>query len=224
MNIVAFIPARAGSKGIYNKNIVDFHGSPLIKHTIDVCKKSRYIQEVFVSSDSEEILDLAEQYGAKRIKRPTHLSTDSSPTEDAIEHFLCSIEDPDLVVFLQATSPLREVKDIDNLVERVIVDKLDSAFTACPLEDFFIWNVGEKLESMNYDYRNRRRRQDISGQVVENGSAYCFKSDKFKEHGNRLCGKIGFSLMDAWKMFEVDSREDLEICKLLYKLKGLGDE
>jgi len=224
MDITAFIPARGGSKGIHKKNIVDFHGYPLLKHTIDVCKKSKFINKIYVSSDDLEILNLARGYGVNTIKRPPEISQDDSPTEEAIGHFLKFIEKVDLIVFLQVTSPLRDSMDVDNLIEKVITDKLDSAFTACPLEDFFIWSLKPTLKSLNYDYINRQRRQDISDQIVENGSIYCFKPEKFKKFNNRLCGKIGFSLMDSWKMFEIDTEEDLEICKFLYNLKGLNCE
>lgn len=224
MKVVAFIPARGGSKGIYKKNIVDFHGKPLMKNTIDVCKKSRFIEEIYVSSDDQEILDLARGYGVKTIERPSELSQDTSSTEAAIGHFMESVGNVDLVVLLQITSPLREVKDVDNLIGKVLTDELDSAFTASPLTDFFVWDTGAPIRSLNYDYKNRKRRQDISAQVVENGSAYCFRAEKFKEFNNRLCGKIGFSLMDSWKMFEIDTEEDLEICKFLYNLKGLSRE
>jgi N-acylneuraminate cytidylyltransferase len=224
MNIVAFIPARGGSKGIHKKNIVDFHGSPLLKYTINVCKKSKYINRIYVSSDDLEILNLAKEYGANIIERPPEISHDQSPTEDAIKHFIDSIDEVDLIVFLQATSPLREVNDINGLIEEVIKNDLDSAFTACPLEDFFIWQTEPKLHSINYDYRNRKRRQDINDQVVENGSIYCFKTEMFKKNNNRLGGKIGYYLMDKWKIHEIDTEEDVELCKFLYKSKGLNNE
>ena len=224
MKVVAFIPARGGSKGIYKKNVVDFHGNPLIEKTINVCKESVLIDEIYVSSDDREILDVADKCGAKTIKRPSELSQDTSSTEEAINHFIESVDGIDLIVMLQVTSPLREVSDIDALIEKVIKDDLDSAFTASPLSDFFIWSMKSPPESLNYDHNNRQRRQDVTPQIVENGSAYCFRAEKFKESNNRLFGKIGFSLMDSWKMFEIDNEEDLEICKFLYNLKGLNRE
>ena len=224
MNIVAFIPARGGSKGIHKKNIVDFHGSPLLKYTINVCKKSKYINKTYVSSDDPEILNLASKYGANAIERPPEISHDKSPTEEAIKHFIDSIGEVNLIVFLQVTSPLREVRDVDGLIEEVIKNDLDSAFTACSLEDFFIWQTEPNLSSINYDYKNRRRRQNISDQIVENGSVYVFKPSVISEHNNRLGGKMGYYLMDNWKVYEIDTEEDLEICKFLYELKGLNCE
>ena len=77
-NIVAIIPARGGSKGILNKNIIDFCGKPLIAWTIEQCLYSKYISDVWVTSDSQEILDISERYGAKTIKRPDSISGDSA--------------------------------------------------------------------------------------------------------------------------------------------------
>ena len=83
-----------------------------------------------------------------------------------------------------------------------------------------IWKTnGENLESVNYDYKNRKRRQDSEKQFVENGSIYVFKKEGFITHNNRLFGKIGLSLMESWKMFEIDSYEDLDLCEIIFENK-----
>ena len=83
-----------------------------------------------------------------------------------------------------------------------------------------IWKLdGEDLKSVNYDYKNRKRRQDSEKQYVENGSIYVFKKDGFMVNNNRLFGKIGLSLMESWKMFEIDSFEDLELCEIIFENK-----
>jgi CMP-N,N'-diacetyllegionaminic acid synthase len=225
MKIACIIPARGGSKGIPNKNIIDFCGKPLIAHSILQCKNSKYIQEVFVSSDSEEILEIAKNFGAKKINRPENISLDNSPSEECLTHAIMEIQKEkkyDYIVFLQATSPIREPKDIDNTIEKLISDNLDSVFSSCELEDFLIWKKNKKnLESLNYDYKNRKRRQDSEKQYVENGSIYSFKVDGFLKNNNRLFGKIGNSLMENWKMFEIDTIEDLELCSYIFKKKIL---
>jgi len=71
------------------------------------------------------------------------------------------------------------------------------------------------LESINYDYLNRQRRQDIKEKIVENGSFYIFKPEIIQKYNNRLGGKIGYSKMDFWKMFEIDTLEDVRICQAL---------
>ena len=83
-----------------------------------------------------------------------------------------------------------------------------------------MWSIsGKEKRSLTYDYKNRLRRQEINNLVLENGSFYIFCRDKFLKSKNRLFGKIGHFLMDRWKMYEIDSQEDLELCKFLYERK-----
>lgn len=221
--VVAIIPARGGSKGIPGKNIINFSGHPLLSWTIGQVKNSKFINEVYVSSDSDEILSVAKGYGAKAIKRPAEISDDMATSESCLLHFLEQVDDVDIILFLQATSPLRETKDIDNAINKFIEGDYDSMFSATELEDFFIWTVdNDEVESYNYDYKNRKRRQDISGQIVENGSFYLFKPEVLYNFSNRLGGKIGFSLMEGWKIHEIDNKEDLMLCEYIFKQKGLN--
>lgn len=221
MKVLCIIPARGGSKGIPKKNIINFVGQPLISHSITQSLKSKYITDVVVSSDSDEILKISETYGVIALKRPDEISTDTSSSESALIHTIETLNgNYDYVVFLQATSPLRTTEDIDNCIETLINNNLDSVFSASILEDMLIWKLSnETLESVNYDYKNRKRRQDSEIQYVENGSIYVFKKEGFIKNKNRLFGKIGLSLMDSWKMFEIDSLEDLELCELIFKNK-----
>mgnify|MGYP003627102143 FL=1 len=220
MKIITIIPARGGSKGIPRKNIIAFSGKPLLKYSVESSRNSKYISETYVTSDDQEILDLAEKLGAIPVKRPPDISGDDSTSESALKHVLSGLKDlPDVVCFLQATSPLRTTSDINSAIEKFTSDKLDSLFSACPIEDFFIWhhNSSGKLSSINYDFKNRKRRQDISSQIVENGSIYLFKPNILTKHNNRLGGTIGYSLMDPWKIYEIDSYDDLEMCEFLFE-------
>jgi len=223
-NIVAIILGRGGSKGIPGKNIIDFCGKPLITWTIEQCLSSKHINDVWVSSDSQEILDIAKKYGAKTIQRPDDLSGDFASSESAWLHAIDYIKQEhhiDLVFAAQATSPLRETKDIDNAIELFQTERYDSMFSSSIVEDLFFWqkNKNNELQSVNYDYLNRQRRQNIQEQIIENGSFYIFKPEIIKEYSNRFGGKIGNSRMEFWKMFEIDNLEDLIICNVL--MKGL---
>jgi len=222
MKIVAIIPARGGSKGIPKKNITPFSGYPLLVWTIRQAKESPHISDVYVSSDDNEILRISEKHGAKTITRPSDISDDFATSESSLVHAIQNMNKPDAVIFLQATSPLREVEDINGAIEKFKKEKMDSLFSASPMEDFFIWSVKENdITSYNYDYENRKRRQDISEQVVENGSFYIFLPHVLQEKNNRLGGKIGYYLMDKWKMHEIDSLDDLALCEFLFAKKGL---
>jgi N-acylneuraminate cytidylyltransferase len=221
MNIHSIIPARGGSKGIHNKNIIDFCGKPLIAWTIEQCLSSKYVSNVWVTSNSQEILDVAEKYGAKTIRRPDDISGDLASSELAWIHAIEVIQkdmEIDLVLAPQVTSPLREVKDIDSAIELFQKEKYDSMFSASVAEDLFFWeesNTG--IDSVNYDYKNRKRRQDFKEQIIENGSFYLFKPEVIINNNNRLGGKIGFSKMEFWKMFEIDNAEDMRMCSALMK-------
>ena len=221
MKIACLIPARGGSKGIPKKNIIDFNGKPLIAYSIEQAKMSKYIDKVFVTSDCNEILDVAKSYGAFPILRPDELSTDFCSSESALIDAITHIgSDYDIFVFLQATSPLRTTEDINHCVEELLFKSLDSLFSSCVLDDFLVWGFNEgELQSLNYDYNNRKRRQDHKPQYVENGSIYVFKKDSILGSNNRLSGKIGMCIMESWKMFEIDNLEDLDICKIIYKNK-----
>lgn len=226
-NIIAIIPARGGSKGIPKKNIVNFCGNPLIVWTIKQAKKSKYIDEIYISTDDKDIASVSEKHEAKIIWRPKEISGDFSSSEEALKQAVNEIykKDPkaiDYIVFLQTTSPLRETKDIDNAVDKIISERADSLFSGAEIGDFYIWGKkGEKLGSLNYDYKNRKRRQEFGKQFVENGSIYIFKPEVLFEYNNRLAGKISISEMEFWKSFEIDDFENLKFCEELFKIKGL---
>lgn len=223
MTTVAVIPARGGSKGIPGKNLIPFCGKPLMVWSIEQALDANGIDSVWVSSDSDEILDVAEQSGARGIKRPKSISGDMASSESAWLHALDELEarglSVDAMVGVQATSPVRVAEDIERGIQVFFESDCDSLFSAAPLGDFLIWQkaAGDGLRSMNYDYHNRSRRQDFSEQYVENGSFYIFTPQLIRRDGNRLGGKIGMSTMEFWKSFEIDEPEDVAFCALLMK-------
>jgi CMP-N,N'-diacetyllegionaminic acid synthase len=228
-DIVAIIPARGGSKGISNKNIIDFCGKPLIAWTIEQCLSSKYISDVWVTSDSHEILDIAGRYGAKTINRPESISGDSASSEEAWIHAIDIIQEYgniDLVFAPQVTSPLRETKDINGAIEQMINSDSDSLLSTVEIEDFFIWRQGLKSEpeSVNYDYMNRKPRQEIEKKYLENGSFYIFKPKILKDNNNRLGGKVLLYKMEKYKIFQIDNNEDIELSAVIMKGFGLDAE
>jgi len=223
MKFVAIILARGGSKGIPKKNIREFCGKPLIKWTIEQALKVPSLDSVWVSSDDSEILSVAEESGAQVINRPEHLCGDSVTSESGWLHAVQEIESKgisvEVVVGLQATSPLRESKDIESAINTFISGQFDSLFSASVTRDIFIWCCDEQgmLKSITYDYKYRKRRQEIREHYVENGSFYIFRKEILEKYNNRLGGKIGVGKMDFWKLFELDSIEDWAICEALMK-------
>jgi len=221
MKIHSIILARGGSKGIPKKNIMDFCGKPLIAWTITQCQKSDHVSDVWVSSDNDEILGVAKDFGAKIIKRPGEFSHDEATSESAwlhsIDHLTTKGVQVDAVLAPQVTSPLRETSDIDSAISKFIEEGCDSMFSASMADDLFFWEEGnnELIHSVNYDYKNRQRRQDSRRQIIENGSFYLFKPEVIQKESNRFGGKIGYSKMEFWKMFEIDDLDDAKMCSAL---------
>jgi CMP-N,N'-diacetyllegionaminic acid synthase len=215
---VAIIPARGGSKGIPRKNLVNVCGKPLIAWSILQARRTRYIDSVWVSSDDDEILAVAESFGARPIRRPTEISGDQATSESAWLHAVDTIEglgvSVGLVVAMQATSPIRESSDLDGGLQMLREQGFDTLLSVAEVEDFFIWRITEDggSESVNYDYRKRLRRQQIEKRFLENGSFYVFRPEQLRNENNRLGGRIGLFVMARHKMFQIDNPEDIELC------------
>jgi N-acylneuraminate cytidylyltransferase len=223
--VVAIIPARAGSKGILGKNLASVCGRPLLAWSIKQALKAKSVSSVWVSSDGDDILSVAQEYGATAIKRPFELSGDTSSSElawlHALEHIRYSGIHVDLIVGMQATSPIREPNDLDQSIEQFRHEALDSLLTVTPVEDFFNWRMGPNgPESINYNFRDRKPRQNIEKRYLENGSFYVFKPDVLKIDYNRLGGKIGMHVMARHKMFQIDNPEDVFLCEAI--MRGYG--
>lgn len=221
VNIVAIIIARGGSKGIPNKNIMNFCGKPLIAWTIDACLKGG-VTSVWVSSDSDKILEISKTFGANLIKRPKQFAEDTSSSEEAWSHAIDYLEikmrnSLDWVIAPQVTSPLTESKDIAMGISKVKSQKFDSYFSCSPVSDVLLWETDKSdcLSSLNYNWKDRKRRQDSKKQYIENGAFYIFKPEVLKENKNRFGNNIGLVEMDSWKIFEIDDFVDIEICKIL---------
>lgn len=221
MEILALIPARGGSKGIPRKNVRIVGGLPLLAHSIGAARETAGISRVFVSTDDAEIARIARDYGAEVIMRPPEISGDAASSESALLHALGHLRKeqgyaPDLVVFLQPTSPLRRANDVQNAIETLIREGADSLFSAC-VQQGFVWRrQGRDVVSLTYDFRARPRRQDAPEDLVENGSIYVFKPWVLEELGNRLGGRIAVYPMDLYDSFQIDEPADLDVIEALF--------
>ena len=218
-NIIAIIPARGGSKGIPNKNIIDCMGKPLIAHSIEYAKESDLVTSIYVSTDDAKIAEVAKQYGAEIIDRPDSISGDTATTESAIEHVLNNIPKPDIVILLQATSPLRPKGSLNKSIKKMTSEKYDSLLSLSPTHRFS-WKINGDEAIPKYDFKNRPRRQDIpeSEQAyIENGSIYIFTYENFIKHNNRLGGKIGYVVFEEEFSFEIDTPTDLIVIDSIAK-------
>lgn len=217
-NVLAIIPARGGSKGIPRKNIFPLGGKPLLAWTIEAASKSKLINRVIVSSDDEEILQVASKFGADLIKRPKNIAGDKSPFNLLIFQALDYLKKkdryiPDVLVYLQPTTPLRESKDIDQAlsllkgdVKSVIsVFEVDNKF----LKSFIVNEKGFIKGACNnrFPFMNR---QDLPKIFMPNGAIYAIKRESFLKTGKLFSNKTIPFVMDDKKSLDIDSIDDLK--------------
>jgi YrbI family 3-deoxy-D-manno-octulosonate 8-phosphate phosphatase len=217
---VAIIPARGGSKGIPRKNLRCVAGRPLLSYTIEQAHLATQVSRIIVSTDDPEIAAVAQAWKAEVVWRPVEISGEDNTSESALLHVLDHLQDtqaydPELIVFLQATSPLRRPNDIDNAINTFTNENADSLFSACAVQGFVWRQEREMVSSLSYDFRHRQRRQDAPQDLIENGSIYVFKPWVLREFNNRLGGKIAVYRMDIPSSFQVDEPEDLEVVEML---------
>lgn len=222
-NVIAVIPARGGSKALPRKNVLPVAGKPLIVWNVEAALAAQSVSRVVVSTDDAEIAAIARQAGAEVIDRPVELAGDAASSESALLHALevlrqCDGGEPDLLVFLQCTSPLTTAEDIDQAVKRLLDEQADACFTAKEFH-YFIWkqNPDGSAEGINHDKRVRPRRQDREPQYEENGAVYVMKAGGFIKARHRFFGKTVFSLMPAERCFEIDEAVDLKIAEMLLR-------
>jgi len=221
-NIIAIIPARGGSKGIPHKNVCLLAGKPLITYTIESAQKSKYISNVFVSTEDPEIMQVAKRSGAEIIERPTELAADNSPTIDTVIHALEYLETKkvtfDIVVLLQATSPLRNETDIDNAIDIFIRNKCDSVISVCENEHPPYWCYKIKNHYLNPIFdenHSQKRRQDLPVTYRPNGAIYIAKHYTIREKKDFMGSKSIPYVMNIEKSLDIDTEFDLLLAGLL---------
>jgi len=207
--VVSVILARGGSKGIYRKNVVDVNGKPLLYYTIKASLESE-VDETWVSTDDDEVAQIAAQNGAKVLKRPSELSADTSTSESALIHFANSVEF-EQVVFIQPTSPLLKARYINEGLS--MMSEYDSVFSAYIQHWIPKWTKTLPSEPIGWDPHKRPRRQDAPETYIENGSFYITTKKHLIDSGLRFSGKIGVVEMPLGESYQIDTYNDLEFIK-----------
>lgn len=221
MECLAIIPARGGSKGIPRKNILPLLGKPLIAYNIEQARMARLVNRLVVSTDDAEIAAISQQYGAEVIWRPAEISGDTASSESALLHALAHLQQakgyqPDLLVFLQCTSPLTLAKDIDGTIQALLEANADSALAAIPFH-YFVWkiNSGGDAVGINHDKSVRPLRQEREPQFLETGAVYVMRVQGFLEAGHRFFGKTALYEMPVERRLEIDDPVDFQIAETL---------
>jgi CMP-N-acetylneuraminic acid synthetase len=191
MKVVALIPARAGSKGVKNKNLQKIAGLPLISISINLAKTSTHIESIFVSSDSEEILKISGDSGAIPLRRPKEISGDSSTANDVVHHFLNSdpkFENQDLIiVYLQPTSPFTSPSTLSRCIELYLEKHVPIVsmknISEHPNKMLTQDNFG-RVSNYILESDPTLNRQELQELLIPTGGIYIFSSKDFIENGN----------------------------------------
>jgi YrbI family 3-deoxy-D-manno-octulosonate 8-phosphate phosphatase len=215
MSIIAFIPARGGSKSIPEKNIKPFCGKPLIFWNLSALQQSN-IDEIIVATDSLKIKEIVHSFNFSKVKvyeRSAKNSQDTSSTESVILEYINSanLSGEDTFMLVQATSPFTQTEHFNAGLD--LFDKHDSVLSCCQSKRFS-WKNGKAL---NYDIYNRPRRQDFQGTLIENGAFYISSVAAIKETKNRISGEIGIYQMPEYTYTEIDESEDWIVGESLMK-------
>ncbi|MED4552331.1 acylneuraminate cytidylyltransferase family protein [Lysinibacillus capsici] len=217
--ILAVIPARGGSKGMPRKNIREIGGKPLLAWTIEEAKKSKYIERIILSSEDDEIINIAKEYGCDvPFVRPKELATDDATSVDSILHAINECKGYDYVVLLQPTSPLRTVEDIDGCIELVLKEKTDFSVTVTVPENSPYWmytlengNLKALIQQDNF----ATRRQDLPKAYALNGAVYVANVKALCEQKTFLTETTKAYIMPHSRSFDIDTEIDFKICEYL---------
>jgi YrbI family 3-deoxy-D-manno-octulosonate 8-phosphate phosphatase len=223
----AVIPARGGSKGIVGKNLRVVAGKPLIAHSILAARAAERVDKVLVSTDDPAIAEASQRYGAEVVWRPSELASDTASSESALLHALDSLsaqagDDPELLAFLQCTSPLTLAEDIDGTIAKLLADQADSALAVARFH-YFTWrDSAAGALAVNHDKSVRPRRQDRSAEFLETGAVYVMRVPGFRQARHRFFGKTVLYEMPAERVCEIDEPLDLELAELRLRQRAQG--
>lgn len=228
LNIIAVIPARGGSVGVPLKNIRELCGKPLIYYVIIAALASKYLRRVIVSTDHEEITRFSRECGAEvPFRRPADISEDV-PTEFVIQHAVKFIEKEegkkiDIVVTLQATTPLLNNKDIDATIEKVVKENLDSVITVKEVEEYPWWMVKMNDKGLIEPFFGQDLldeitvRQTLEKLYIPNGGVYATKRDVVMKENRTIGKKCGAIVMPLERSVDIDTELDFKIIETIMR-------
>ncbi len=224
--VIAIIPARAGSKGVLNKNIKSLNGKPLISYTIEEAKKSKFIDKLIVSTDSKEIADISLSQGASvPFIRPSELSTDSSLTFDVIKHTMNFLKDKDehydIIVLLQPTTPFRKVESID---KAILTLKKSNKYTSVVSVIDVEGNHPLRMKKIEGDYlinyieqgfENMNPRNELPKVYIRSGAIYAILTKNFYEEQSLVSNLCSPIILDKIETINIDSPLDFKFCEFI---------
>lgn len=214
--ILAIIPARGGSKGIYKKNIIKVCEIPLIAYTIKAALESSVFAKVLVSSDDEEIKEVSLRFSTEVLDRPQELAQDNSSSLDVIEHALKSVEAESYTHFalLQPTSPLRDSTHIKEAFKEYFIKDAESLVSVCeakiPPQKMLVEVNGEILPLTKWEDLVQNR-QNLPKAYHPNGAIYISKVESFLKTKSLFNKPLSLYIMDEKSSLDIDNKSDLEL-------------
>lgn len=227
--IAALITARGGSKGIPKKNIINLCGKPLIHWTVNASLKSKFVDETFLSTDNDEIINSVKKFKVTvPYKRPAKLSSDKATSTDVILHFIDWLNtnrknEFDTLLLLQPTSPFRKSEHIDGAIKKFLSDK-NALSSISVTENAKSPYLSRKINSKGYlenlfDVKSEKRRQDIPITYYINGAIYLISIKDFLKYKTFQTNKTLNYVMPYYSSIDIDEPMDLKMAEFYYKQK-----
>lgn len=216
---MAFIPVRGGSKSIPLKNIKLINGKPLVYWATYAANSCSYIDEVYVSTDNDQIAMIVNNFGLNKVKvigRSPSSATDTASTESAMIEF-SEQYNFEHIVLIQATSPMIESDDLTKGIEVYRQDDVDSVLSVVRQKRFIWEESNDYVKPLNYRVDARPRRQEFDGFLVENGAFYITSKELLIKSKCRMSGRIKAIEMKEESYFEIDEPSDWIIIDNLMK-------
>lgn len=233
LNIMAIIPCRKGSKGLKNKNISIIRGYPLFFYSVDVAKRSKYIDKILVSTDSLEIKDMANKLGIEvPFLRSDYASSDTAMEYDILIDVNNKLNEnqwfnPDIIIWLRPTSPLRKPEDIDLCIEKLVKNKFDSVMGIIESESRLYKIDGETIKPIIPELKDTPmvRRQDIKNKLYRIYYMDIFWFNNIRKYGKNFIGKnIGYHILDKESGIDIDNYNDIIACRSIMNSMDIGNK
>jgi len=223
--IISIIPARGGSKGLPGKNIRLLGGKPLIAHSIETALGSKQVSRVIVTTDDEEIADVAKKYGAEiPFIRPAQLAQDDTPPDPVLKHVLEFLDEkegikPEIIVWLEPPCPFRTSKEVDEAIHilqsdpeadslRSVIEPFQNPYKSWKIKEKYLEPLIETEEALHTGPRQKTQKT-----YWQNGSIFLVKYDTIMKKGNFFGDKILPYVMNSDRFVDIDKKEDLELAE-----------
>lgn len=223
--VLALIPARGGSKGVPRKNVRMLGGKPLIAWTIEAAIQSKYIDRVMLSSEDEEIIEVAKKWGCDvPFVRPKELAQDDTPSMEVILHGIEQVKGYDYIVLLQPTSPFRTTEDINKCIEKCVENNQESCVSIVEVSQNPYWmytvKENEVLNPLIEIDDKYYQRQKLPKTYILNGAVYVASIEWLKQSKSFLSKNTTSVEMTKEKSIDIDTMLDFKVASLLIDSKN----